>query len=128
MKDLYDIWVLSRSYEFAGDSLARAIRATFARRKTEIPVDVPDALTAAFANDPAKQRQWTAFVEGIEAQPVRWPRSSEVWRLSSCRMRGRQGRSAASEPIPGKRHHACAVRCTVQRSARVKVSMGGLRR
>jgi predicted nucleotidyltransferase component of viral defense system len=37
MKDLYDIWVLSRTYEFKGDALARALAATFARRKTHIP-------------------------------------------------------------------------------------------
>jgi len=44
MKDLYDIWILSRSYEFPGDNLARAIKATFARRNTDIPVERPDAL------------------------------------------------------------------------------------
>jgi Nucleotidyl transferase AbiEii toxin, Type IV TA system len=70
MKDLYDIWVLSRSYEFKGDSLARAIAATFARRKTAIPLDPPDALTLAFAEDPAKQHQWASFAEGIEREPV----------------------------------------------------------
>lgn len=69
MKDLYDIWVLSRAYEFEGDSLARAIAATFERRKTAIPAEAPDALTRAFAEDPAKQKQWDAFVAGIEAQP-----------------------------------------------------------
>jgi predicted nucleotidyltransferase component of viral defense system len=69
MKDLYDIWVLSRAYEFTGDRLARAIKATFARRNTQIPRELPDALSSAFANDPAKQRQWTAFTEGIEARP-----------------------------------------------------------
>jgi hypothetical protein len=67
MKDFYDIWVLSKTYEFAGDALARSIRATFTRRNTEIPAERPDALTPAFASDPAKQRQWTAFVQGIEA-------------------------------------------------------------
>jgi predicted nucleotidyltransferase component of viral defense system len=55
MKDLYDIWVLSRNFEFKDDALARAIAATFARRKTEIPVELPDALTTAFAEDPGKQ-------------------------------------------------------------------------
>lgn len=69
MKDLYDIWVLSKSYHFAGDSLARAIAATFARRKTDIPAELPDALTPAFAEDPAKQQQWVAFVAGIERKP-----------------------------------------------------------
>lgn len=53
-KDSYDIWVLARTYEFKGDRLARAISATFARRKTAVPTDRPDALTAAFANDPSK--------------------------------------------------------------------------
>lgn len=70
MKDLYDIWMLSRSYEFGGDDLARAIAATFARRKTEIPAALPDAFTRAFADDPAKQRQWDAFMQGIEAEAV----------------------------------------------------------
>jgi hypothetical protein len=69
MKDFHDIWVLSRSHDFAGDALAKAIAATFTRRKTEIPVQRPDALTPAFANDPAKQQLWTAFIEGIEAKP-----------------------------------------------------------
>jgi hypothetical protein len=70
MKDFHDIWVLSRSHDFTGDALANAIAATFTRRKTEIPVQAPDALTQAFAGDPAKQQQWTAFLQGIEAKPV----------------------------------------------------------
>ncbi len=69
MKDLYDIWLLSRSFEFKSDALARAIAATFARRKTEIPVERPDALTRAFAEDARKQEQWTAFVQDVAFQP-----------------------------------------------------------
>lgn len=69
MKDLYDIWVLSRASEFTGDRLARAIAATFARRKTHIPPDPPDALTIAFAEDPAKIAQWDAFVADVAYQP-----------------------------------------------------------
>jgi predicted nucleotidyltransferase component of viral defense system len=45
MKDFYDIWVLSRASEFNDDRLARAIAATFARRNTEIPSELPDAQT-----------------------------------------------------------------------------------
>jgi predicted nucleotidyltransferase component of viral defense system len=70
MKDLYDIWVLLRAYTFDDDRLARAIAATFARRKTAIPDALPDALTPAFADDPAKQRQWTAFVHDLANQPA----------------------------------------------------------
>jgi predicted nucleotidyltransferase component of viral defense system len=70
MKDFYDIWLLSRAYEFKGDALARAIAATFARRNTPIPADPPFALTHAFADDRAKQQQWTSFVENIDAELV----------------------------------------------------------
>ncbi|MGE0422398.1 MAG: nucleotidyl transferase AbiEii/AbiGii toxin family protein [Reyranellaceae bacterium] len=66
MKDFYDIWSLSRLHAFEGDRLARAIAATFARRDTPIPTEPPDALTAAFAEDVSKQRQWRAFLDGIE--------------------------------------------------------------
>lgn len=66
MKDFHDIWVLSRSHDFTDDTLAKAIAATFARRKTGIPKRPPDALTPAFVGDPAKQQQWTAFLQGIE--------------------------------------------------------------
>ena len=69
MKDFYDIWVLSRSNEFADDGLGRAIRATFDRRATEIPLDAPDCLTPEFAGDPAKQQQWSAFVADVAMQP-----------------------------------------------------------
>lgn len=43
MKDFYDIWILSRSFDFDDDRLARAITATFERRETPIPEDLPDA-------------------------------------------------------------------------------------
>jgi predicted nucleotidyltransferase component of viral defense system len=69
LKDFYDIWVLARTHEFKGDRLARAISATFARRKTAIPADRPDALTEAFARDPTKVQQWTAFVQDVAIDP-----------------------------------------------------------
>lgn len=69
MKDFYDILVLSRSYEFPGDALARAIAATFARRKTEIPVSLPDALTDDFASDPTKVQQWESFLQNVAVHP-----------------------------------------------------------
>lgn len=69
MKDFYDIWVLSRATEFNDDRLARAIAATFARRKTDIPSELPDALTPAFAADASKVQQWNAFVADVTFQP-----------------------------------------------------------
>ncbi len=69
MKDYYDIWILSRSFSFDDGRLGRAIAATFARRGTDIPIDLPDALIPAFAADKQKQRQWRAFVEGVTYDP-----------------------------------------------------------
>lgn len=69
MKDFYDIWLLSQSFSFDDDRLARAIAATFERRETKIPVDLLDALTPAFAQDAQKQRQWGAFVENVALRP-----------------------------------------------------------
>src|SRR5260370_32178204 len=69
MKDLYDIWILVQSYDFDDDRLAQAVAATFARRKTEIPADLPDALTPAFAEDRTKQSQWAAFLKDVAVTP-----------------------------------------------------------
>jgi len=67
MKDFYDIWILSRNYEFDGERLSHGIAATFERRGTAIPEEVPDALTPVFATDATKQRQWAAFVRDLAA-------------------------------------------------------------
>lgn len=69
MKDFYDIWLLSQSFRFDDDRLARAIAATFERRGTVIPREIPDVLTPSFAADQQKQRQWSAFVENVGLQP-----------------------------------------------------------
>lgn len=73
MKDFYDVWVLSRTYKFDGPRLSAAIAATFERRKTAVPFDVPDALTSEFARDSAKQAQWRAFVADLATQAVDLP-------------------------------------------------------
>lgn len=70
MKDFYDVWSLAaRGDGQDADRLLAAIRATFARRRTPIPERLPDALTEAFARDPAKQRQWAAFAADIADAP-----------------------------------------------------------
>ncbi len=61
MKDFYDVWWLATHFAFEGPLLSRAVRETFQRRGTALPVD-PVALTGAFAALPGKQTQWSAFV------------------------------------------------------------------
>ena len=69
MKDYFDVWVLSRTFDFDPPRLAIAITATFARRDTQIPRETPDGLDLEFAQDPAKQQQWAAFKENVTPDP-----------------------------------------------------------
>lgn len=62
MKDFYDIWLLARTRRFDGAVLSQAIHATFTRRQTSLPIDVPTGLTDRFAEDRIKQTQWNAFL------------------------------------------------------------------
>ncbi len=62
MKDFYDIWLLSRQFDFNGKELAEAIRLTLEHRGTEIP-EVITAFTKAFID--AKQVQWKAFYKRL---------------------------------------------------------------
>ena len=77
MKDFFDLWILSQHFEFAGDEVVKAIRATFDRRRTQVPDDIPFALTDKFFNDAIKQKQWKAFLKNMEAESV--PPMSEVF-------------------------------------------------
>jgi len=61
MKDYYDVWVLARQFDFAGDILSQAIKATFERRGTPLPETIPLALSPDFSKDSQKQAQWKAF-------------------------------------------------------------------
>ena len=67
MKDYYDVWMLTGAFELEPARLRRAIAATFARRNTVIPPDIPDGLSDAFAADTAKQRQWDALTRDLSA-------------------------------------------------------------
>lgn len=58
MKDFYDIWLLSRQFDFSGKDLAQAIRLTFNQRKTDLPNNL-GRFSADFAK--IKQTQWAAF-------------------------------------------------------------------
>jgi hypothetical protein len=61
MKDFFDIWLMSRQFDFEGQRLAAAIEKTFSTRGTDIQSE-PIALTNSFAEDPAKIAQWRGFI------------------------------------------------------------------
>nr|MBN2277235.1 nucleotidyl transferase AbiEii/AbiGii toxin family protein [candidate division Zixibacteria bacterium] len=62
MKDFYDIYILSKTFSFDGNILVKAIKTTFERRGTQIPEDIPLALSDEFANSTDKNTQWKAFI------------------------------------------------------------------
>ena len=62
MKDYYDIWLLSQQFDFDGAVLMRAIEATFRRRGTMLPNEIPIGLSHEFVSDAGKLSQWQAFV------------------------------------------------------------------
>ena len=70
MKDFYDILILSRLFDFEGQVLVQAIRATFERRGSALPEGLPIGLTAEFAEDPSKKSQWRAFLRKTSASDV----------------------------------------------------------
>jgi len=67
VKDFFDIWLLSRQFDFEGAILTQAVSNTFVTRGTVMPA-TPIALTAAFANETAKQTQWQGFVRKSRLQ------------------------------------------------------------
>jgi hypothetical protein len=62
LKDFFDLWLLSRQFDFDGAILATAIAKTFANRKTLIPAEVLP-LSLSFADDAIKQTQWKGFLK-----------------------------------------------------------------
>lgn len=62
MKDFHDVWTLARNLEFDGLRLSEAIRKTFERRRTDLPISAPTAFTPEFYESKAKQTQWQAFL------------------------------------------------------------------
>ena len=61
MKDFFDLWFLSRHFEFDGVALLTACRHTFEHRHTEMDPN-PIVLTERFADDSKRQTMWTGFL------------------------------------------------------------------
>jgi predicted nucleotidyltransferase component of viral defense system len=62
MKDFYDLRALALGFQFDGNILSQAIKATFIRRGTGIPSDSPVAFTKEYFANPDKKTQWQAFL------------------------------------------------------------------
>jgi hypothetical protein len=62
MKDFYDICLLSRIFDFKGETLTEALEKTFKNRKTLIPA-APTVFGPSFAKDEDKKIQWLGYIE-----------------------------------------------------------------
>ncbi|MBC8201437.1 MAG: nucleotidyl transferase AbiEii/AbiGii toxin family protein [Planctomycetes bacterium] len=62
MKDYYDLFVLLRDYDLKEENLTEAIVATFRRRQTMIPEDVPIGFSESFSKDKHVNLRWTEFI------------------------------------------------------------------
>ena len=62
MKDFFDLRALAHEGVLDAQLLGDAIAATFQRRGTDIPQEMPLGLSDEFARDAAKRAQWKAFL------------------------------------------------------------------
>ncbi len=70
VKDYCDLSVLLEREDLDPAILAKAIAATFTRRGTALPAELPIGLTDEFANDASRQALWTAFLRKNELTAV----------------------------------------------------------
>lgn len=63
MKDFYDVHQLAMLAPFEGQTLVRALQATFARRGTALPPGEPQVLQLGFLDAPERRVQWQAFLK-----------------------------------------------------------------
>lgn len=64
MKDFYDFYGLSRNFLFDGATLAQAVAATFERRDTPLPSEMP--LPAEFFEDVVRAGRWRFYLRKNE--------------------------------------------------------------
>ena len=71
LKDFLDIWLLAERREIEGARVAEANQATFERRGTRLPTNIPIALTSGYYDLPARHQQWQAYLRKgrIEGAP-----------------------------------------------------------
>jgi len=69
MKDIYDIWILSRRFEFKSVSLKNSIVNTFKRRETEVTENITTFTERYYQND-EKLKQWQGFLRKSRVSDV----------------------------------------------------------
>ena len=63
MKDFYDVWLMTRQFNFEGKKLTSAIKATFEHRKTPLPSSKPLFAAGIYAEESVQATWWKAFLK-----------------------------------------------------------------
>ena len=80
MKDYYDLWAINNAQVIEARALEAAIRATFERRSTAVPKEVPVGLSDEFVGDAQKMQQWDAYTASIDIDSLSLDRIVEtIW-------------------------------------------------
>lgn len=66
MKDYYDLWLISETFDFDSQSLQKAIETTFKKRDTKLPNERPIALTIGYAS--VNQVRWSNFLKKMSLE------------------------------------------------------------
>ena len=79
-KDFYDLYAMAGAFRFERTTLARAVKATFERRRTPVGAELPDALAAPFYANDARASQWRAYVtrNGLSDPPADFVQVGEL--------------------------------------------------
>lgn len=62
MKDFYDIWLMTRQFDFDGAKLSEALKKTFGQRKTLLPKKIPLFDEEIYDEKSDRQTLWNAFL------------------------------------------------------------------
>lgn len=109
MKDFFDIWLLSRQYDFNGEVLHTAIDVTFTNRGSKASPEFM-AFLDAFSKDAVKSAQWRAFCRKnrldfvpLELEEVVESIAKFVGPLVSAKESGKSFKGSWAAPGPWKR-------------------------
>jgi predicted nucleotidyltransferase component of viral defense system len=66
LKDYYDLWLLTKTFEFECHSLQKAIETTFKKRTTKLSLERPASLGSDFAS--LNQARWNTFMNKLKLE------------------------------------------------------------
>lgn len=68
MKDFFDLWLMTRQFDFDGADLVGAIKKTFGHRKTALPAKAPLFAEEIYDEKSDRQTLWKAFLTKIQTK------------------------------------------------------------